>query len=328
MGTPCMIILRKKTKGVVRPLYHVYSHYDGFPHNVGAKLYAWLRTVVFVDTIPETGDPNRTYAKGLACLAAQLVALFASDVPTDGWLFGSDYDEWSADFGYFIDVDENGSITVRIEGVDVETEEGDVLPIWTGTPEEALEFCNTDRKPVATPLPLPCTPEHEAYTGHSGCKIVLRAAECGMDAEWDVQRLSDGSPNVTGAELCRYVDEVLKKRLTHGLAGHASFFNQLVKRLKTSVGTTYLWPGGQCDIVTEWSYMVDYDDTIRITVLRGGKRVFAGRYRNALQYCTGWREELPAKTEAAEGEEQAAKRQKLSTVAEEFSEANLPPGFD
>lgn len=150
MGTHSFIIMRvKQVDGSYKEWFRLYQQYDGYPDYVGARLCEWLKNVTMVSGIPMSGDGQKHYANGPACLFAQLVVLFKETLPAQRDQGGTQsmlgrpggaylyppseaYDE---EWNYYVDVDsESKNITFqafqRSEKI-----------LFCGTPAEGEHWC-------------------------------------------------------------------------------------------------------------------------------------------------------------------------------------------
>ena len=97
MGTRSLtFIYETRTVSEPQPLMCMYKQMDGYPSGYGKNLFDFLKDFTIINGMGNL-DPDKKYANGAGCLAAQLVAHFKTDVggfylyPTNTYDVGEQY---------------------------------------------------------------------------------------------------------------------------------------------------------------------------------------------------------------------------------------------
>jgi hypothetical protein len=124
---------------------NMYRQYDGYPTGHGAELAEFLTQFEMVDGIPFGGvPPEKRYANGMSCLAAQMVTHFKGAEAGQFYLYPTSARNCGQDYEYHVYSQNNQlQITVTDRGSHffgiTTSERNDVL--FQGPLSEFVEFC-------------------------------------------------------------------------------------------------------------------------------------------------------------------------------------------
>lgn len=141
MGTHSTQLFVEKNNEKETPLVNIYTQYDGYIDGVGHQLAEFLLSKKIVNGIPG-GMNTSNYANGFGCLIASYIKSIKKEA---GNVYITNLED-KEEYNYKIIFDNDKYFTNDYESVnDLITIEIDSYPKFKGTPEELLNFKESDK---------------------------------------------------------------------------------------------------------------------------------------------------------------------------------------